>query len=159
MVRILHILVFVLSQFSDSFLLIKSKVSITDSGSLSSLKFVSREQHVNHDRTVGLQKRVSCGSTVTASNGIRDTNAYNQPINLHHSVLRSYKSYEKFRPSYLNDTGFKTPIVLIHGLLGSSRNFQSWVKLIQQKEIELLASDQSKDSNINSRDIICVDLR
>eukprot|EP01041_Mallomonas_annulata_P001515 gene1515-2915_t len=56
-------------------------------------------------------------------------------IELHHSVLLG-----KHRPST------KPSVLVLHGLLGSSRNFQSWSKLLSR-------------SLDNDRDIICLDLR
>jgi hypothetical protein len=35
---------------------------------------------------------------------------------------------------YTLGTREKVPIIVLHGLLGSARNFQSWMKLSQQKE-------------------------
>lgn len=49
-------------------------------------------------------------------------------------------------PKTPNASPAETPIIILHGLLGSSRNFQSWARLL------------GKELNSN-RDIVCMDLR
>lgn len=72
-----------------------------------------------------------------------------QPINLFHSVLcGSYCTVCSTECPLSDDEGEtvkeKAPIIVLHGLLGSARNFQSWMKLVQQREIELDKEDAEK---------------
>ena len=66
----------------------------------------------------------------------------NRPINLFHSVLcGSDNSNVAIEHSSTSSAGTKlikgkAPIIVLPGLLGSARNFQSWIKLVQQCEIE-----------------------
>ena len=65
-----------------------------------------------------------------------------RPINLFHSVLCGSDGINvAVEPSSTISarTKFsrgKAPIIVLPGLLGSARNFQSWIKLVQQCEIE-----------------------
>ena len=65
-----------------------------------------------------------------------------RPINLFHSVLcGSDNSNVAIEHSSTSSAGTKlikgkAPIIVLPGLLGSARNFQSWIKLVQQCEIE-----------------------
>jgi len=59
----------------------------------------------------------------------------NEPMKLFHSVLR-HDSDDKPLP----------PLVIIHGVMGSTRIYQSWVKQIHKRDN-------------GRRDIICIDLR
>lgn len=56
----------------------------------------------------------------------------------------------------------KAPVVILHGLLGAARNFQSWSKLYQQKELDYCHQQQSTGENtvidISTRDCVCIDL-
>ena len=45
------------------------------------------------------------------------------------------------------------PLVILHGLLGAARNFQSWAKLYQQHEAA------SSTSSSTARAVVCLDLR
>ena len=63
----------------------------------------------------------------------------NMVINMFHSVLCGASHTHATSDYAIKEirTDTKIPIVLLHGLLGSARNFQSWMKLVQQKEIEI----------------------
>ena len=65
-----------------------------------------------------------------------------QPINLFHSVLcGSCGTLDSPELLLAGEQSVavkeKIPVVLLHGLLGSARNFQSWMKLVQQREAEI----------------------
>eukprot|EP00596_Hydrurales_sp_CCMP1899_P008322 CAMPEP_0119048582 /NCGR_PEP_ID=MMETSP1177-20130426/59633_1 /TAXON_ID=2985 /ORGANISM="Ochromonas sp, Strain CCMP1899" /LENGTH=662 /DNA_ID=CAMNT_0007024655 /DNA_START=245 /DNA_END=2230 /DNA_ORIENTATION=- len=83
------------------------------------------------------------------------------PINLFHSVVcGSYGTAPEEDHNLV--TREKAPIIVLHGLLGSARNFQSWMKLSQQKEKELEMEEMKRDQTsfpLVTRDIICMDLR
>lgn len=65
-----------------------------------------------------------------------------QPINLFHSVLcGSCGTVDSPELPVAGKQSVvvrdKIPIILLHGLLGSARNFQSWMKLVQQREAQI----------------------
>jgi len=66
-------------------------------------------------------------------------------------------------PSTTDSSEKKAPVVILHGLLGAARNFQSWSKLYQQKELEYRQQQQTitvdpTTIDISTRDCICIDL-
>lgn len=67
-------------------------------------------------------------------------------FSLHHSCLLSTRSKNLDFDVQLEKTNAKESIVILHGLLGSSKNFQSWSKLLSLK----------LDGEY---DIVCMDLR
>ena len=78
-----------------------------------------------------------------------------EPVFLYNNVLLC--------PSTAVSTEKKAPVVILHGLLGAARNFQSWSKLYQQKEQEYCKQQQANDveyptSITTTRDCICIDL-
>ena len=84
---------------------------------------------------VGIQLDNRVPESFRAINAIANVNHRDYGgLALHHSVLRSTSN----RP--------KIPIIILHGLLGSSRNFQSWTKLLYKK----MSCEH---------DIICIDLK
>jgi hypothetical protein len=65
-----------------------------------------------------------------------------QPINLFHSVLcGSCGAADSLDLRVAGKQSVavreKIPIILLHGLLGSARNFQSWMKLVQQRDAQI----------------------
>jgi hypothetical protein len=46
----------------------------------------------------------------------------------------------------------KAPIIVLHGLLGSARNFQSWMKLVQQREGEI---ESEVDNMVSTLTTLC----
>lgn len=71
--------------------------------------------------------------------GTMEEETENMAINMFHSVLCGASNTHAISGYAIKEmnTDKKIPIVLLHGLLGSARNFQSWMKLVQQKEIEI----------------------
>ena len=73
-----------------------------------------------------------------------------QPIILFHSVICGSSGAISSSGGTVSHNGQevkplkKTPIIVLHGLLGSARNFQSWMKLLQQREVELVREDEEK---------------
>ena len=70
-----------------------------------------------------------------------------KPIFLYNNVL--------LRPTASVSSEKKAPVVILHGLLGAARNFQSWSKLYQQKELDYC---QQQQAAITTRDVVCIDL-
>ena len=82
-----------------------------------------------------------------------------EPIFLYNNVLLC--------PSKAVSSEKKAPVVILHGLLGAARNFQSWSKLYQQKELDYCKQQQSTIINptgdntmidVSTRDCVCIDL-
>ena len=71
--------------------------------------------------------------------GTMEEETGNMAINMFHSVLCGASKIHATSDYAIKEIGTdeKIPIVLLHGLLGSARNFQSWMKLVQQKENEI----------------------
>jgi len=69
-------------------------------------------------------------------------------ISLLYCYVKSYKilSYNKLTSKHSNGDDDREAVIILHGLLGSSRNLNSWAKLLHEK----------LDQNF---DIICCDLR
>jgi hypothetical protein len=83
-----------------------------------------------------------------------------EPINLFHSVLcgscGTVDSPELRVAGKLSvAVREKIPIILLHGLLGSARNFQSWMKLVQQREAQI-DSEEIKVKREVKRCTICM---
>ena len=76
---------------------------------------------------------------VKVHEGAIDMETETMPINMFHSVLCGASHNRSTTDSSAKEVRAdeKIPIVLLHGLLGSARNFQSWMKLVQQKESEI----------------------
>lgn len=83
--------------------------------------------------------------------GVVDPRYDAQPINLFHSVLcGSYDSNPTIETSSAITVSAKrnqgkAPIIVLPGLLGSARNFQSWMKLVQQCEVDLNRDDAKRE--------------
>lgn len=81
-----------------------------------------------------------------------------QPINLFHSVLcGSCGTVDSPKLPVAESVVVrdKVPIILLHGLLGSARNFQSWMKLVQQREVQI-DSEEMKIKREVMRCTICI---
>lgn len=108
---------------------------------IAALKRTSSSSHRAHSRSALFSsvKHLETQWEISEDSGILEVP---EPINLFHSVLCG--SHSTFDLAKLPSNGEpavavkqKIPIILLHGLLGSARNFQSWMKLVQQKEAQI----------------------